>query len=140
MGDPNNAVPRDARGEPQDDSIKASERNGADKLRFAMCTVMLRREEELKAALAGTEDVDKYLARMGAWWSWGDALCLRFLPDIIARPIQVYAWSTKTKVVYEAGLHLPQDCSKHRNPVIVLWHKGGMHYDLVSRHWLEPRQ
>lgn len=138
--DPKNDIARDGRGEPFNESARSSEREAADKLRSAVCKAMRKRQDELAGLLAGMEGVNEYVSRMQDWQTWGDAICLHFLPDIIGHPVQVYALNTKKQVIYESGMHLPQDTALHKAEAIVLWYNGRSHYDLVSLDWLSARE
>merc|ERR1712224_274131 len=86
--------------------------------------------------LAGEQHPEEYVSRMEEWRTWGDAICLSFIPDLISRPIQVYALNREKDCVFDSGMHLPKDASLHTAPVIVLWYNGKSHYDLVSTRWL----
>eukprot|EP00747_Dinoflagellata_sp_TGD_P198779 gnl/TRDRNA2_/TRDRNA2_71874_c1_seq1.p1 gnl/TRDRNA2_/TRDRNA2_71874_c1~~gnl/TRDRNA2_/TRDRNA2_71874_c1_seq1.p1 ORF type:complete len:252 (+),score=46.48 gnl/TRDRNA2_/TRDRNA2_71874_c1_seq1:88-756(+) len=134
--DENNDVKRDSQGEPVADSMRVTERKRADDLRADLCTAMKKRSTELSELLADYESVDKYIKRMRDWRTWGDAICLHFLPDLIHRPIQVYSVNTELNRLYDAGLHVPRDRKLVGRKAIVLWYDGHCHYDLVSTRWL----
>jgi len=138
--DPHNKIQRDFCGEPQAEAARNSEREGADKIRRILCATMRKRRKEVAGLLAGTVRVDDYIKEMEDWHTWGDAICLRFLPDIVKRPIQVYALNVKESCLFDSGMHLPSDKLLHKAQVIVLWYNGESHYDLVSTRWLVAQE
>merc|ERR1719386_589012 len=69
--------------------------------------------------------------------TWGDAICLKYLADVVRRPIQVYAFDQLTKRIYEDGMQKPQDGSLSSVVPLVLWYNGASHYELVCTDWLE---
>eukprot|EP00929_Paragymnodinium_shiwhaense_P053431 TRINITY_DN26738_c0_g1_i1.p1 TRINITY_DN26738_c0_g1~~TRINITY_DN26738_c0_g1_i1.p1 ORF type:complete len:564 (-),score=162.57 TRINITY_DN26738_c0_g1_i1:630-2249(-) len=139
--DPNNKIDRNIRGEPLNERAKLREQTRADELRTQVCDRMKVRIAEVASFLGSTvEAADSYIQKMRKWTTWGDAICLHFLPDLVGAPIQVYALNLAKKQVFETGIHLPQQEASQDQPVIVLWYDGHSHYDLVSRSWLVLRE
>eukprot|EP00927_Polykrikos_kofoidii_P066596 TRINITY_DN62167_c0_g1_i1.p1 TRINITY_DN62167_c0_g1~~TRINITY_DN62167_c0_g1_i1.p1 ORF type:complete len:485 (+),score=78.16 TRINITY_DN62167_c0_g1_i1:75-1529(+) len=139
--DPGNVVERDALGEPLSPHLRERERDSADELRARVCGSMRQRLTEVASLLCVDADgADAFIRRLEDWRTWGDGICLCFLPDLVDRPIQVYALNAKERCVFETGLHLPKDKAMQAAPVIVLWYNGKCHYDLVSARWLRRRE
>merc|ERR1712003_307668 len=98
---------------------------------------MGERVEEVAGLLgAGSQAAEEYVNKMGKWSEWGDATCLHFLPDVIRRPIQVYALNVKERCLFDVGMYLPSNSALQGKPAIFLWYNGSSHYDLVSTQWL----
>lgn len=138
--DPLHKVKRNAGGEPLEESCCVRERSLADSLRAKLCTLMRERAAEVAELLADSASVGVYIASIEEPCAWGDAICLRFLPDLARRPIQVYAHNWEEQRLFDAGMYLPRDTSKHSSPSIFLWYDGKIHYDLVSPCWLRMRE
>eukprot|EP00930_Biecheleria_cincta_P097028 TRINITY_DN88775_c0_g1_i1.p1 TRINITY_DN88775_c0_g1~~TRINITY_DN88775_c0_g1_i1.p1 ORF type:complete len:666 (+),score=111.86 TRINITY_DN88775_c0_g1_i1:43-1998(+) len=138
--DPWHQVARDPKGEPTSEAARLQEQEGADQLRIEVCVLMKSHAEEVAQQLAGDETVDDYLAKMQDWKTWGDAICLNFLADLVRQPIQVYGLNQTQMCMFDSGLYLPRDKSLRNEPVIFLWYNGRSHYDLVSIRWLRERE
>ncbi|CAK9023418.1 unnamed protein product [Durusdinium trenchii] len=139
--DPCNHLDRDQRGEPVEEQHKTQEREKADVLRLRLCNHLRERKEEVLALLEHPlKTVDEYITGLEDWRTWGDEICLKFLPDLIQCPIQVYSWNNEQQNFFDAGMYLPGDKEKHKNACIVLWYNGKSHYDLVSTQWLRARE
>mmetsp|Transcript_40791 Transcript_40791/g.74520 ORF Transcript_40791/g.74520 Transcript_40791/m.74520 type:complete len:570 (-) Transcript_40791:195-1904(-) len=134
--DPDNQIDRDAQGVPCAEKPRRRELIRADDLRAQVCVTMRKCSTEVEKMLGGEMDVEEYTRRMGEWQTWGDGICLKFLPDLISRPIQVYAFNIEKQCVFDSGIHMPREKSLHGEPAIVLWYNGKSHYDLVSTRWL----
>lgn len=138
--DPLNKIARDVKGRPVEEKPRHEELTRADDLRAQVCLEMRKNKEWVAEQIAGEMDVEEYVSRMEDWRTWGDAICLSFIADLIQRPIQVYALNIGKNCVFESGLHLPKDPSNHGEQVVVLWYNGKSHYDLVSTSWLKERE
>ncbi|CAJ1386904.1 unnamed protein product [Effrenium voratum] len=138
--DHHNRLPRDILGEPLDEAQRTKERETADKLRRCLCQRLQKCKEEVSALLEGPVPFEEYLSKMEDWRTWGDEICLKFLPDLIGCPIQVYSWNSEQGLTFDAGMYLPTDKVKLKEDCIVLWYNGKTHYDLVSTEWLQWRE
>lgn len=136
-----NEIPRSSKGEPLEEQSRIKECQYADKLRALLCNLFRQRKAEVAPLLEDPAvKVEDYIQRMEDWRTWGDEICLKFLPDIIQCPIQVYSFNAQQGSFFDAGMYLPSEKAKQRNPCIVLWYNGKSHYDLVSTHWLMARE
>ncbi|CAE7212392.1 OTU4 [Symbiodinium pilosum] len=134
--DPYNQQPRDNLGEPVDVDQRTHERESADMLRRHLCKELQRRKDEVEPLLEHSE-FEVYLKRMGEWQTWGDEICLKFLPDVVKQPLQVYSFNCEKQELFDAGLYLPTKKEYHGRECIVLLHNGRSHFDLVSKQWLQ---
>lgn len=136
-----NEIPRSSKGEPLEEQSRIKECQFADKLRATLCKLFRQRKADVAPLLEDPAvKVEDYIQRMEDWRTWGDEICLKFLPDIIQCPIQVYSFNAQQGSFFDAGMYLPSEKDKQRNPCIVLWYNGKSHYDLVSTHWLMARE
>ncbi|CAE7041303.1 ephA [Symbiodinium sp. CCMP2456] len=133
--DPLNRKQRDHLGEPVDEAERVQEREYADKLRKRVCEEFLLRQDEVKPLLENVT-FEAYVQRMSEWQTWGDEICLKFLPDVVKRPLQVYSCNWEKQELFDAGLYIPSKKEYHGKECIVLLHNGKSHFDLVSTEWL----
>eukprot|EP00434_Breviolum_minutum_P000946 symbB.v1.2.000832.t2/scaffold37.1/size397765/4 len=139
--DPCNEIERSNRGEPLEQSHRVKEREAADELRMMLCKYFRGRKDDVALLLEDpTMKVDDYITRMEDWRTWGDEICLKFLPDVIKCPIQVYSWNSKQRSFFDAGMYIPKKKASQKNDCIVLFYNGKSHYDLVSTRWLMARE
>eukprot|EP00746_Dinoflagellata_sp_MGD_P124651 gnl/MRDRNA2_/MRDRNA2_59261_c0_seq1.p1 gnl/MRDRNA2_/MRDRNA2_59261_c0~~gnl/MRDRNA2_/MRDRNA2_59261_c0_seq1.p1 ORF type:complete len:552 (+),score=132.67 gnl/MRDRNA2_/MRDRNA2_59261_c0_seq1:144-1658(+) len=140
--DPWNKVARSVKGEPLNAEQKLHERLQADVLRAELCSLMLERRTEVENFLGGEggDSAEDFIRKMKDPMTWGDGICLHFLPDCIGRPIQVYGLNRSSKTAFDIGMHLPSDKALHVNPCVVVWYDGKAHYDLVDARWLLRRE
>lgn len=139
--DPCNEIERSNRGEPLEQSHRVKEREAADKLRVILCKKFRDEKDDVALLLEDpTMKVDDYITRMEDWRTWGDEICLKFLPDVIQCPIQVYSWNSKQRSFFDAGMYIPKKKDSQKNDCIVLFYNGKSHYDLVSTRWLMARE
>mgnify|MGYP002804773134 CR=1 FL=1 len=140
MLDPCNEIARCSKGEPSDKSHRDKERKASDELRLMLCESMRSHKDRVASLLHDACEVDNYIASMSNCRTWGDEICLTFLPDIVQCPIQVFSWNAVLRSVYDAGMFLPTNREMHKNECIVLFYNGKSHYDLVSTRWLLERE
>ncbi|CAE7257763.1 ephA [Symbiodinium microadriaticum] len=133
--DPLNRKQRDHLGEPIDEAERVREREYADKLRKRVCEEFLLRQDEVTPLLENVT-FEAYVQRMSEWQTWGDEICLKFLPDVVKRPLQVYSCNWEKQELFDAGLYIPSKKEYHGKECIVLLHNGKSHFDLVSTEWL----